>query len=155
VSACGHGIASDGAGTLYNLAAGSVSTKLAPTTTLTPYDEVTQATGVGYALRKGTPTSLAVDGVHHLALVSFAAPEGTAYFGSQQGAIFDNNATSQIAIVDLGTGQTVRTLSNVIVTNRGGLLLHGVQDLSIQLDAASRTASTYSADGTQLQQFSY
>ncbi|MDX6236767.1 MAG: hypothetical protein QOG10_1582, partial [Kribbellaceae bacterium] len=44
VSACGHGIASDGEGTLYNLAAGSVSTKIAPTATLTPYDEATQTT---------------------------------------------------------------------------------------------------------------
>ncbi|GAA1645680.1 hypothetical protein GCM10009744_40660 [Kribbella alba] len=69
VSACGHGIVSDGAGTLYNLAAGSVSTKLAPTTTLTPYDEAGQTTGNGFALRRGTPSSLAVDGVHHLALV--------------------------------------------------------------------------------------
>jgi hypothetical protein len=155
VSACGHGIASDGAGTLYNLAAGSVSTKIAPTTTLTPYDEVAQTTGDGFALRKGAPTSLVVDGIHHLALVSFAAPEGTPYFGSQQGAISDNNATSQIAVVDLATGQVVRTLNGLIVTNRGGLLLHGVQDRSLQLDPATRTAWTYSADGTQLQQFSY
>ncbi|HET6297341.1 MAG TPA: S8 family serine peptidase, partial [Kribbella sp.] len=80
VSACGRGIASDGAGTLYNLAAGSVSTKITPTTTLTPYDETTQTTGDGFALRKGTPNSFAVDGLHHIALVSFSAPEGTIYF---------------------------------------------------------------------------
>jgi hypothetical protein len=155
VSACGHGIASDDAGTLYNLAAGSVSTKLAPTTTLTPYDESAQTTGAGFALRKGTPTSLAVDGVHHLALVSFAAPEGTVYFGAQQGFVSDNNATGQVMIVDLSTGQPIRTLNGIIVTNRGGLLLHGVEDPSIQLDPASRTAWTYSPDGTQIQQFSY
>ncbi|MGW6194834.1 hypothetical protein ACWF0M_01690 [Kribbella sp. NPDC055110] len=155
VSACGHGIASDGAGTLYNLAAGSVSTKIAPTATLTPYDETTQTTGGGVALRKGAPTSLAVDGVHHLALVSFAAPEGIVYFGSQQGFVSDNNATGQVAVVDLSTGQVVRTLNGIIVTNRGGLLLHGVQDTSLQLDAATRTAWTYSPDGTQIQQFSY
>jgi hypothetical protein len=155
VSACGHGIASDGAGTLYNLAAGSVSTKLAPTTTLTPYDEAAQTTADGFALRKGAPTSLAVDGVHHVALVSFAAPEGIVYFGSQQGVVSDNNATSQIEVVDLTTGQPVRTLNGFIVTNRGGLLLHGVQDRSIQLDPATRTAWTYSPDGAQIQQFSY
>jgi hypothetical protein len=155
VSACGHGIASDGAGTLYNLAAGSVSTKIAPTTTLTPYDEATQTTADGFALRKGTPTSLAVDGIHHIALVSFAAPEGIVYFGSQQGVVADNNATSQIEVVDLTTGQPVRTLNGFIVTYRGGLLLHGVQDRSIQLDPATRTAWTYSPDGTQIQQFSY
>ncbi|MEU4287214.1 hypothetical protein AB0E63_03245 [Kribbella sp. NPDC026596] len=155
VSACGHGIASDGAGTLYNLAAGSVSTKIAPTATLTPYDEATQTTGAGFALRKGAPTSLALDSVHHLALVSFAAPEGTVYFGSQQGVISDNNATSQVAVVDLTTGQVIRTLNGIIVTNRGGLLLHGVQDTSLQLDPATRTAWTYSPDGTQIQQFSY
>jgi hypothetical protein len=155
VSACGRGIASDGAGTLYNLAAGSVSTKIAPTTTLTPYDETTQSTGDGFALRKGAPATLAVDGIHHLALVSFAAPEGTIYFGSQQGTVFDNNATSQVAVVDLTTGSVVRTLNTGIVTNRGGLLLHGVQDTSLQLDPGTRTAWTYSPDGTQLQQFSY
>jgi hypothetical protein len=155
VSACGRGIASDGAGTLYNLAAGSVSTKIAPTATLTPYDEGTQTTGAGFALRKGTPASLAVDGVHHLALVSFAAPEGAVYFGSQQGVVSDNNATSQVVVVDLTTGQPVRTVNGIIVTNRGGLLLHGVQDRSIQLDPTTRTAWTYSPGGTQLQQFSY
>ncbi|HET6987764.1 MAG TPA: hypothetical protein VFI00_14160, partial [Kribbella sp.] len=155
VSACGHGIASDGAGTLYNLAAGSVSTKIAPTATLTPYDEATQTTGDGFALRKGAPTTLAVDGVHHLALVSFAAPEGIVYFGSQQGVIFDNNATSQVAVVDLTTGEVVRTLNGIIVTNRAGMLLHGVQDTSLQLDPATRTAWTYSPDGRQIQQFSY
>lgn len=155
VSACGRGIASDGAGTLYNLAAGSVSTKIAPTTTLTPYDETTQTTGDGFALRKGAPATLAVDGVHHIALVSFAAPEGIIYFGSQQGTVFDNNATSQVAVVDLTTGSVIRTLNTGIVTNRGGLLLHGVQDTSLQLDPSTRTAWTYSPDGTQLQQFSY
>jgi hypothetical protein len=155
VSACGRGIASDGAGTLYNLAAGSVSTKITPTTTLTPYDEATQTTGDGFALRKGTPSTFAVDGIHHLALVSFAAPEGVVFFGSQQGFISDNNATSQVAVVDLSTGKVIRTLNTGIVTNRGGLLLHGVQDTSLQLDPATRTAWTYSPDGTQLQQFSY
>ncbi|MDX6260742.1 MAG: hypothetical protein QOH84_2430 [Kribbellaceae bacterium] len=155
VSACGHGIASDGAGTLYNLAAGSVSTKIAPTTTLTPYDETSQTTGDGFALRKGTPSTLAVDGLHHLALVSFAAPEGVVYFGAQQGVVSDNNATSQVAIVDLSTGKLLRTLNTGIVTNRGGLLLHGVQDTSLQLDPTTRSAWTYSPDGTQLQQFSY
>ncbi|MDX6312424.1 MAG: hypothetical protein QOF44_1888, partial [Streptomyces sp.] len=109
----------------------------------------------GFALRKGTPVSLAVDGVHHVALVSFAAPEGTVYFGSQQGVVTDNNATSQIAVVDLTTGQPVRTLNGLIVTGRGGILLHGVQDPSIQLDPATRTAWTYAPDGTQIQQFSY
>ncbi|GAA3537890.1 S8 family serine peptidase [Kribbella ginsengisoli] len=155
VSACGHGIASDGAGTLYNLAAGSVSTKIAPTTTLTPYDEATQTAGDGFALRKGTPSTLAVDGIHHVALVSFAAPEGAIYFGAQQGVVSDNNATSQVAVVDLASGKVIRTLNTGIVTNRGGLLLHGVQDTSLQLDPASRSAWTYSPDGTQLQQFSY
>jgi hypothetical protein len=155
VSACGHGIASDGAGTLYNLSATAISTKIAPTATLTPYDEGTQTTGSGFALRKGTPASLAVDGVHHIALVSFAAPEGTVYFGSQQGVVSDNNATSQIEVVDLTTGQPVRTLNAFIVTGRGGILLHGIQDPSIQLDPATRTAWTYGPDGTQIQQFSY
>ncbi|MEV6415025.1 hypothetical protein [Kribbella sp. NPDC051718] len=155
VSACGRGIASDGAGTLYNLAAGSVSTKIAPTTTLTPYDETTQTAGDGFALRKGTPSTLAVDGIHHLALVSFSAPEGAIYFGAQQGFISDNNATSQVAVVDLSTGEVLRTLNTGIVTNRGGLLLHGTQDSSLQLDPATRSAWTYSPDGTQLQQFSY
>ncbi|MFE2432746.1 hypothetical protein ACFXJ5_39325 [Streptomyces sp. NPDC059373] len=155
VSACEHGIASDGAGTLYTASATAISTKIAPTATLTPYDEGTQTTGDGFALRKGTPISLAVDGVHHVALVSFAAPEGTVYFGSQQGVVTDNNATSQIAVVDLTTGQPVRTLNGLIVTGRGGFLLHGVQDPSLQLDPATRSAWTYGPDGTQIQQFSY
>ncbi|WP_344113333.1 hypothetical protein [Kribbella alba] len=77
------------------------------------------------------------------------------YFGSQQGVVVDNNATSQIWVVDLTTGQPIRTLNAFIVTNRGGLLLHGIQDPSIQLDPTTRTAWTYSPDGTQIQRFSY
>ncbi|MFJ2829401.1 hypothetical protein ACIPC1_17865 [Streptomyces sp. NPDC087263] len=155
ISACGHGIASDDAGTLYSVSATAISTKIAPTATLTTYDEETQTTGDAFALRKGTPVSLAVDGVHHLALVSFAAPEGTVYFGSQQGVVSDNNATSQIAVVDLTTGEVIRTVNGLSVTGRGGLLLHGVQDPSIQLDPTTRTAWTYGPDGSQIQQFSY
>jgi hypothetical protein len=156
VSACNYGIASDGSGTLYDLSASASSTKIVPTALLTPYDEGTQTVGPeDFALRKGTPISLAVDGVHHIALVSFAAPEGTVYYGSQQGVVTDNNATSQIEVIDLTTGQPVRTLNAFTFTPPSGIVLHGPQDPSIQLDPATRTAWTYGPGGTQIQQFSY
>jgi hypothetical protein len=154
-SGCSHGFGSDDAGHLYNLSAIAGSTKIVPNGVLTPLDEATGEQGDTIPVRQGAPVALAVDGVHHLALVSYDSPAGTAYFGSQHGLVLDNNATGQILVVDLTTGTVVRTLTGFAVDGHGGPLVHGGEMNSIQLDPATRTAYTYAAYDAQIQRFTY
>jgi hypothetical protein len=151
---CVAGMASDQAGNEYTLSATAISTKITPTATLTSMNGQTLERGEDLPVRKGVPQALAVDGVHHLAVVSFSTPEGTPYFGSQQGVITDNNATGQVAVVDLQTGTTVKTLNGFLFSAFGDRL-HGRSDLSVQLDPATRTGWTYGPFQEQIQQFSY
>lgn len=154
-SGCSYGFASDGSSTLYNVSATSISTKITPTAVLGSLSIATGENGEGVAVRRGTPSALAVDGKNRFAVVSFAAPEGTIYFGSQQGLVLDNNATSQLVLIDLATGAPVRTLTGFRVQQHGGSLMRGGQMNSIQLDPATRTGWTYGPYNEQLQQFSY
>jgi hypothetical protein len=122
---------------------------MVPNASLGALDEKT-GTGTGpFTVRKGLPTSLAVDGTNKVAVVSFLTPVGPGYFGSMSMAVVDNNATSQLAVVDLKTGQIIRTLSGFSVKNIGSA------DNAIQLDPATRTGWTIGPDHTQIQQFSY
>jgi hypothetical protein len=90
-----------------------------------------------------------------MAVVSYASPPGQSYYGSSQPLVLDNNATSQLALVDLTSGTIVRALSGFDVTSHGGPLLRGGQANSIQLDPATRTGWTYSPYSDQIQQFAY
>ncbi|HYZ52168.1 MAG TPA: S8 family serine peptidase [Streptosporangiaceae bacterium] len=99
--------------------------------------------------------TLAVDGVHQLALVAFNYPPLTPVFGGA-GTFSNNDATSRLAVVDLKTGATVGTVTGV--ETRSGYFggdLDAAIERSIQLDPATRTGWIYSSDGTQIQQFSY
>ncbi|MFF2522629.1 hypothetical protein [Streptomyces liangshanensis] len=154
-SGCSHGIAADGAGKLYNLSATALSTKIAPTAVLGSLDLATGAAGDAVTVRRGAPVALGLDGTNGIAVASFAAPEGTIYFGSQQGVVLDNNATGQLVITDLRSGAPARTLNGVSVTGHGGSLVHGGLMNSVQLDPATRTGWTYGPYDTQIQQFSY
>ncbi|MYS18986.1 hypothetical protein GA0115240_10265 [Streptomyces sp. DvalAA-14] len=154
-SGCSHGFASDGAGTLYNLSATSISTKIVPGSVLTGLDESTGVQGDPTALRQEVPVALAVDGVHKVAVVSYSGPAGTAYFGSQQGLVLDNNATGQLVLVDLTSGTVLRTVNGFSMGSHGGPLVHGGEMNSLQLDPATRTGWTYAAYDGQIQQFSY
>jgi hypothetical protein len=147
-SQCSHGIASDGAGTLYNLSATEPSVNIVPTGVLGSIDETTGATGAGIAVRLGKPAGLAVDGTHRIAVVSYATPAGTAYFGAGMW-IPDNNSTGRLVIVDLTTGAVLRTLAGFTIGSHGGA------DNAIQLDPSTRTGWTYGPDDAQIQQFSY
>lgn len=103
------------------------------------------------------PVALAVDGKHHLALFAFQVPD-LKQTGSYHGYGFaDNNATGRIAVVDLKTGKTVRTVTGVEYLNfgkwTGRLASH--HERVIQLDPATRTGWTYAGDGSQIKQFSY
>ncbi|MCW2863549.1 MAG: peptidase and in kexin sedolisin, partial [Actinoallomurus sp.] len=155
MSGCSHGFGSDGDGTLYNLSATSVSTKIVPTSVIGSLNTLTGATGSSITVRKEVPVALAVDGKNQLAVVEFPAPEGTAYFGSQQGLVLDNNATAQMLVIDLKTGTLVRTMNGFTAGGHGGSLVHGGLMNSVQLDPATRTGFTYGAGDGQIQQFSY
>ncbi|MFF4693167.1 S8 family serine peptidase [Streptomyces sp. NPDC001307] len=146
-SGCSHGIASDGAGSLFNLSATVPSVNVVPTSVLGPLDETTGRAGDTVDVRLGKASALAVDGVHRVAVVSFPTPQGTAYFGSGMW-VPDNNATGQLAVVDLATGTIVRTLTGFVVA-------HGGADNALQLDPGTRTGWTYGPDGRQIQQFGY
>jgi hypothetical protein len=152
---CSTSVASDQNGKLYTLETRSVSANLPPSTTLVPLDEQTMQPDPSLAVRQGTGLTLAVDGVHHLALVAFSVPAGEPHFGSQTGVIRDNNATSQVAVIDLTTGKTVRTLNGFLFTDGFGGLFNGGQERSVQLDPTTRTGWTYGHGMEQIQQFSY
>ncbi|MFE9610750.1 hypothetical protein [Streptomyces sp. NPDC006012] len=153
--ACGHGLATDGTGTLYDATATALSTKIAPTGVISTVNQADGSSGDSVTLRRATPSALAVDGPNKLAVVSFTRPEGTVYFGSQTGFVADNNATGQLQIVDLATRKTSAVQSGYTVTTHGGPLLYGGQAASLQLDPATRTGWTYGPYDEQIRQFSY
>lgn len=103
------------------------------------------------------PLALAVDGKHQLALFAFQFPDLKPTGGFQQYGFFDNNATGRIAVVDLRTGRTVRTLTGVVYPQFGNWTgrLDNHRERVLQLDPATRTGWTYAGDGGQIQQFSY
>ncbi|MCW2871064.1 S8 family serine peptidase [Actinacidiphila oryziradicis] len=155
ISSCSHGFTSDNQGTLYNLSVASFSLNIVPTAVLTPLDPATGAVSPSITLRQGMPAALAVDGTHKIAVVSYATPPGKAFYGSSQPVVLDNNATSQLVIIDLASGAILRTLSGFAVTSHGGPLLQGGLTNSLQLDPSTRTGWTYGPDDTQIQQFTY
>ncbi|MEU1410765.1 S8 family serine peptidase [Streptomyces sp. NPDC005731] len=147
-SGCSHGIASDGAGTLFNLSATVPSVNIVPTSVLGPIDETGGETADAMSVRLGKASALAVDGTHRIAVVSYATPEGKAYFGAGMW-VPDNNATSQLVVVDLTTGTVIRTLTGFAIGTHGGA------ENALQLDPGTRTGWTYGPNDQQIQQFSY
>lgn len=147
-SRCSHGVALDGAGSLYNLSATQISANIVPTGVISTLDETTGTAGDPITVRLGKPSGLAVDGAHKIAVVSYATPQGTPYFGAGMW-IPDNNSTGRLMIVDLTTGTVLHTLSGFTIAHHGGA------ENAIQLDPSTRTGWTYGPDDTQIQQFSY
>jgi hypothetical protein len=154
---CSNRIAVDqGTDTLYQLSYRSFSVNIAGNTNLVPVSGSPLTEGTPITVRQQPALGLAIDSVHHLALVAFQTPMGTAHFGSINGSISDNNATSQLAVVDLGTGKTVSLVKGLdFGTGFFQGEYNGGTERSIQLDPATRTGWTYSPDGTQVQRFSY
>jgi hypothetical protein len=154
---CSSRIAVDqGTHAVYQMSYRSFSVNIAGTTNLIPSTGSPLVEGTGIAVRQQPALGFAVDSVHHLALVAFQTPLGRTQFGSINGVISDNNATSQIAVVDLTSGKTV-SLLNGFDFGTGFFLgeYNGNTEQSIQVDPATRTGWTYSPDGTQVQRFSY
>jgi hypothetical protein len=155
MSGCSHGFGSDGNGTLYNVSATAVSLRLVPTSVIGSLNTLTGTTDSSITVREETPVAMAVDGKNQLAVVEFPAPEGTVYFGTQQGLVLDNNATAQMLVIDLKTGTLVRTMNGFTAGDHGGSLVHGGLMNSVQLDPATRTGFTYGSGDGQIQQFAY
>jgi hypothetical protein len=154
---CSNRVAVDqGTDTLYQLSYRSVSVNIAGNTNLVPVSGNPLTEGTPITVRQQPALGLAVDSVHHLALVAFQTPQGTAHFGSVNGSVSDNNATSQLAVVDLGTGKTVSLVKGLdFATGYFAGEYNANTERSIQLDPATRTGWTYSPDGTQVQRFTY
>ncbi|MFD8076273.1 S8 family serine peptidase [Streptomyces sp. NPDC059718] len=155
MSGCSNGFASDGAGTLYNLSATAISTKIVPTSVLGSLDVATAEPGDSPAVRRGPSAAMAVDGRNRVAVAAFTAPEGTSYAGSGTAFVADNNATGQVLVVDLATGGVLRTLGGFQFGGHGGELVHGGLMNSVQLDPQTRTGWTYGPYDGQIHQFSY
>ncbi|HEY4019556.1 MAG TPA: hypothetical protein VGM75_12760, partial [Pseudonocardiaceae bacterium] len=154
---CSDAIADDsGSGTLYQMSYRSFSVNIAGTTNLVPVSGNPLAEGSPIAVRQQPALGLAVDSVHHLGLVAFQTPPSTPRFGNVLGALSDNNATSQLAVVDLATGKTVATVSGFGFGNgRFGGEYNASTERSVQLDPVARTGWTFAPGGDEVQQFRY
>lgn len=142
-------------GTLYGVAATLRSVLIVPTSQLVSADESTGAVGTALPIRRQGPIGLAADRTRNLAVIMYAMAEGTPYFGQQQGFVPDSNATGQLALVSLKTGQTLNVLSGFQGATRGGPLMHGALSQLLQLDPSTRTGWAYANGDQQIQQFSY
>jgi hypothetical protein len=154
---CSDAIADDsGTGTLYQMSYRSFSVNIAGTTNLIPVSGNPLTAGAAIAVRQQPAHTLAVDSVHHVALVAFQTPPSTPQFGNVLGAISDNNATSQLAVVDLTTGKTVSTVAGFAFGGGAfGGEYNASTERSIQLDPTTRTGWTYAPGGDEVQQFTY
>src|SRR5262249_30184044 len=103
----------------------------------------------------GTPDGMVVDGKNQVALVEFLHPMGVALPGSSHGWLADNNSTSQLAIVDLKTGQTVKKLGGFITAHNRGDYYGRLAGNGIQLDPATGTGWMIGSLTAQIRQFSY
>ncbi|HEY0494620.1 MAG TPA: S8 family serine peptidase [Kutzneria sp.] len=150
---CAGSLAVDeGTNTAYQLSYRSFSVNINGTANLIPVGGDTLVPGNAIAVRQQAPLTLAVDGGHHLALVAFQTPPAVPQFGAVGGLIFDNNATSQLAVVDLATGKAIGAVRGMNYST--GLVGPG-PGRGVQLDPATRTGWTFSGDAHQVQQFSY
>jgi hypothetical protein len=99
--------------------------------------------------------TLAVDGTNHVALVAFPTPAPKAVFGVPGGLLTDSKSTSQPAVVDLATGDTLKVVTGLNLVSGFGGPHNRDTERSIQLDPATRTGWTYGPGDTEIEQFSY
>lgn len=156
MSKCGHALAAAD-GTVYDMVAIAASTKVPANTTIDPLDSASGLTGNPVEVLDEAPVAMAVDPVHDLAVVSYVWPQGSATSpGEKPGTVNDQNATGVMAVVDLKTGQLVKTFPGFrVVNDHGNPLANLGTAYSIQLDPTTETAYTYGPFSQQIQQFSY
>ena len=162
VRPCIDAAAADQAGHLDVSECSSVSVNFSCTSDLQTVAEGTLTGSAATALRQEMPEGLAADGVNGLALVEWPVPNGPESFGSNLPLLTDNNATSQVAVLDAATGKVQATvpgfgfisLNQNMVSPFGGDW-NAATERTLQLDPSTRTGWVISPDGTQIQQFGY
>jgi hypothetical protein len=157
-SVCANGLALDeGADRLYQLSYRSVSLNIVGTTSMSVLAGDTMTTAAPtIPVRQQQAAYLAIDSVHHLGLVAFRTPPVLSQFGRVGGVVTDSNATSQLAVIDLATGQQVSVVSGLnFVSSPFGGEYNSQTERAVQLDPSTRTGWVPSVDGRQLQQFRY
>ncbi|MEV0804675.1 S8 family serine peptidase [Kribbella sp. NPDC050281] len=157
-SVCANGLALDeGADRLYQLSYRSVSLNIVGTTSMSVLAGETMTTAAPtIPVRQQQAAYLAIDSVHHLGLVAFRTPPVLSQFGRVGGVVTDSNATSQLAVIDLATGQQVSVVSGLnFVSSPFGGEYNSQTERAVQLDPSTRTGWVPSVDGRQLQQFRY
>jgi hypothetical protein len=122
--------------------------------TLQSINEQTFASGQSYTLRQEAPLTLAIDGVHHLAVVAYRTPYGPAVWGGTM-QLSDSNSMSQLDVIDLDTGEVLHTISAFNFTTGLTGPLNSYSEPAIQLDPSTRTGWTFGPDNTQIQSFQY
>jgi hypothetical protein len=146
----------DVANKVYQLAYRSISVNIVGTTTLNPLDGSTLVSDPVSTIRQQQAAHLAIDPVNHLALIAFRTPPVLSIFGRVGGVITDNNATGQIAVSDPATGKQLSVVSGLNFSSfYAGGEYNSFTERSVQLDPATRTGWTLSADNRQIQQFHY
>ena len=154
--ACGTGFASaqDGSrAALLNYA--SFSVNFLSHTTLNLVDEKTLASAGGGTLRQQMAGALALDSVHHVALIAYASPQPLSVYGHPGGVLTDSNSRSQIDVVDTTTGKVLKTLSSFVFTRGFGGPLASTAEPDIQIDPKTRTGFTYGPGWSQIEEFGY
>ncbi|WP_427891702.1 S8 family serine peptidase [Kribbella sp. GL6] len=141
-------------GTLGQLGYRSVSINFAGDATIQQTDLATSTAKPATAIRKQFPLAMAVDGPNNLAIVAFGSPVGRQHYGGNIQE--DNNATSQLVVVDLTSGAAINTIGGFDFTNLHLLgTMSSLAGEGIQLDPTTRTGWTYAPDGGQIQTFHY
>jgi len=132
----------------------AVSVNFAGSSSLVVMPEADPSHDSVYPLRTGGPDELAVDPVHHLALVLYDLPDGPPQFGAPGGiAVTDSNAMSVIDVVSTTTGHVVKTIADFSAGSVDGYPFGS--NAGIQLDPATRTGYMFAPGDDQVQQFSY
>ena len=142
------------AGNLLSVSYLAESANLAGSSALVVMPKSKPAAYSAHPLRTGGPVELAVDPVHHLALVLYALPDGPPEFGAPGGiAVTDSNAMSVIDVVKIATGRIVKVIGGFSSSSVNGYPF--ATNAAIQLDPATRTGYMFAPGDDQVQQFSY
>ncbi|MGI5135633.1 S8 family serine peptidase [Streptomyces sp. CA-106110] len=160
-SRCSHGLAIDDAGSPYNASNTGWSIKMPAPSVITKIDPSGEPDSMLVRQDRGG-FELTVDGGRDLAFEKFNGPDGLHLFGVPT-LVFDNNAMGQMDVVDLKTGERVKTINGTYAYPDGSPLMtvslrgfRNPQDgQSIQLDPTTRTGYTIGINHQEIQQFSY
>jgi hypothetical protein len=153
-SRCDFMLAADGRGqNLISLNYSSFSLNIAGHTNLGIISQTGPARTGLVPVRAAEGLALAVDGTNHLAAVLFGLPNVQTLFGYPGGYSPDNNAMSEIDIVNTQTGAVVKTIADFVANTSYGLDFFTEQ--SVQLDPSTMTGYIYAPGFTQIQSFRY